>query len=185
MVFIESKNTLWLVLGLVILVAAAYVVWQYVLPALAAGQLDAKKNEAKALYLKSLTVGKDADSYSYSYIENMGGYVVKTTLLKNGQRYEAILESPLAKREIFYLENTTILCVTFDGYESCSPVENNTKLRNYLKGMKGYFFSNEQFQANNDTVGLLISNGALTFDSAEKSSVDGKECNFIKYLIKK
>jgi len=179
----ESKNTLWLVLGLVILVVGAYVVWQYVLPALAAGQLDAKKNEAKELYFKSLAIGKDADSYLYSYEEDMSGYIVKTILLKNGARYEAIIESPLTKREIFYMENDTFICVAFNKYEECSPVGNNTELRSYLKGIKSYFFSNARFNEDNDTISFLIEKGALSFQGTEKSKVDGKECDNIKYIV--
>lgn len=182
-VFMESKNTLWLVMGLIVVLVGAFVVWQYVLPGMAAGQVDAKKNEAKDLYFKTLAIGKDADSYYYSYEEDMSGYIVKTTLLKNGPRYEAIIETPLTKREIFYMENDTYLCVNFNGFNECSSVGNNTELRSYLKGIKGYFFSNARFNDDNDTISFLLEKNALTFQSYEKSSVNGKECNNIKYIV--
>jgi|GEM_PF-3425864 hypothetical protein len=179
----ESKNTLWLVLGLIVILAGAYLVWQYVLPGISSGQVDAKKKEAEALYFQSLNVGKGTVSYSYSYEENLGGYMVKTTLLTDGIRSEAIIESPFAKREVFYMENDTVICVTFAGTKACSSAGNDTALRSYLKGVKGYFFTPERFKADNETISLLMNSGALTFESAEKTTVNGKECYNIKYLV--
>jgi hypothetical protein len=186
----DLKSNMMLVLGVVFFVLAAYAVYWYVAPML--GKVNespggnALAKQAQELYLKSLEVGNGATDYSYAYEESRDSYVTRTTLVQAGDNKSAVIESPLATRELYYMSNDTLLCVTFEGERVCGPIMNTTEsiVKDYMRAALGsYFFSDNKINKTEETANLLIARNALTFQSVEDATIDGRACKDIKFTI--
>ncbi|MFA6530875.1 MAG: hypothetical protein WCT31_04040, partial [Candidatus Micrarchaeia archaeon] len=179
----ELKNILLPVLGVAFFLIAAYAVYQYVLPSLGKHGEEGKNAEIEQLYLQSLNVGKNANNYFYQYQEDLAGYKMRTALVQSNGRQMAILETPIAMKKFYYLENDTIMCITFEGREACASLNNQTDVTKYSKWLKQQFFTASGIDTQKQMAELLIKKNAITFLTASKSEVNGKECERITFSV--
>lgn len=177
----ELKNILLPVLGIAFFLLAAYAVYQYVLPSL--GKQGEEGEVMEKIYLKSLEVGTGAGNYFYQYQEDLAGYKMRSTLVQSGGRQMAVLETPLAMKKFYYMENDTIMCITFEGREACASLYNQTDITKYAKWLKQQFFAPSQIDAQKQMAETLISKKAITFHKETEIEINGKACKDITFTI--
>ena len=166
-------------LAIIFFVIAAYVIYNYAIQ-----NIGEHESASEKLYLKSRAIGKGAENYLYSYEENLGEYVKKTTLIQSGSKKLVKIETLFSEREIYLLENDTILCVLFDGNEVCSSIKNDTTMTAFISGLAAQFFNDEKIDKALKIEGELIKKKAITFvEAPKKKEFDGKECEDIKFTI--
>lgn len=173
----DLKNAVLLVLGVLFFLVATYATYEYILPNLKAHV------SPKEIYIKSFEVGKDSENYLYEYEEDLDGYIIKTTLVKVGNIKAAYIESPLATREIYYLENDTVLCTSFENEEICSSVKNESVIQSYLKAVNMQFITNEKIEKDIRDYEYLIKQKAITFGHVSKKKIGDKECEEVSFKI--
>ncbi len=139
---------------------------------------------AKDLYLESLVANKGLDTYTYSYYEDLNGYLTKITLLKGKAKSKVSWEIPLSKRSVYFLENSTILCIAIKNQsEKCAYAENTTNVNDFVGKMNGFFFDDLKMLDEVENMAFLIENGFLTFEGIDEKNHTLGVCKNIKFKI--
>jgi len=141
---------------------------------------------ARDLLNTAIAVGGGQDEYYYSFKETSDGYPVEYVLfIKDGKKMIGI-SNPFADKEIYYLENDTILCEHFAGIDICSSVKNNTDpyFVNYINSLETLFFDDFYISQRKQKMDFLFEEGhAVMSPDVEVKTINGKTCEEINYLI--
>jgi hypothetical protein len=140
--------------------------------------------DAEALLMKGLSFGAGQENYTYAYRELSDGYRTSYVLTKNGNESMLEVQNPLSSKTAYFLNNDTILCITYGGNESCASVQNEKDLANYLNSLRAKFFSDGIIQRNKDDMSYLIYNGyARLSPGLAPKAVEGKACTSLAYAL--
>lgn len=140
---------------------------------------------AKELLMDAVSLGENASSYSYSYIEYSDGFPDEFTLTSDGKTSSVEVIGPLSKKKAYFLENDTILCITFQGNESCSSVKNESVTSGYMSSLKSRLFSKGKIEKARSDLKYRTEHNMQVFSPSLKKKVYqiGDECIEISYII--
>lgn len=147
-----------------------------------------EKDDAHAMELikTAVEVGKGQDEYYYSFREVSDDYTIEYVLFQKGGEKMISIDNPFAYKEVYFLENETILCEDFAGVETCSSVKNNTNayFLDYLESLKSRFFSDEAIEDENEMLDYFYEKGYLIVQpETTQKTVDGRTCEEVKYTM--
>lgn len=147
--------------------------------------LPAKKRDAEMLFFKSLTVGNGSENYLYEYEEEtVKGFVVKTTLIKQGPTRFAEITTPISKKTVYFLPDDTLMCVEIGEEKACDSFMNETAVQKYLNSVSSLFIDDAKISNEIKIMKTLSEKGALTFsDEVIDAEVDGRACKEISFLL--
>jgi hypothetical protein len=141
----------------------------------------ANDSQAKELLMKGLMFGKGITDYTYAYTENADGFITSFSLSRSGGRHLVQVSSPLSSKRIFFLENSTILCVAYPpGSEECSVVTNNDQLDNYLESLRVKFFNDTRMEKATRDMNYLLLTGFAKLDPGVE---DMEGCGQVGYRL--
>ncbi len=132
------------------------------------------------LLFKGLEFGSNQEDYVYKYSESSNGYKLTYTLTKSGNQTLVEIENPLVTKEVYFLENDTILCTDYLGEEVCSSVHNEDELDNYLESFRVKFFDDERISKDKANMQFLLNKGYVILDPEIK---ENSKCSQISYVI--
>ncbi len=171
-----------LLLGIVIALALIALYITFVQPA----QPMDESAYALELIKKSVETGKGMDEYYYSYTETSDDYSADYALLLKGGEKMLEIKNPFADKEIYFLDDDTILCESFAGVEVCSSMKNNTDsyFVSYLNSLKSVFFSDSAIESEIEKLDDFYDKGYLTVSpETSDKTVNGNPCKEIRYTI--
>ena len=178
-----QKNIL--ILVVVLLVAlAVYLTVQGMPGTNSDNDSQAQLSEVESLLIKGISFGQSVDNYVYSYTRVSDGYFSTYALIKNGNKSKIEVSTPLSYKEVYFLENDTIMCVDYRSGSVCASVHGNAELKNYLDSLKAEFFNDVRINRNLEDMNYLISNNYVILGPViEQSMVNGHACNRIRYVL--
>ncbi len=135
---------------------------------------------AQELLFKGLEFGKGYDEYVYSYTETSDDYELKYTLTKKGNQSMIEVVNPLATKQVYFLENDTILCTDYPGEVICSSVHGSMELENYLESLHVKFLDDNRITKEQASMSYLIANGYVRLDPEIET---GTMCSKITYVL--
>lgn len=145
---------------------------------------DGENNSlARELFIKAVDIGKGQDRYFYSYIEKENDFTSTYSLLKTQDGRMVGVEGILSKKQIYFLEEDTILCIEYNKWDNvCSSVENESALDNYLDSIDLLFFNDQRMEGTKTNMEYFERYGYIVFlpETAEKE-IDGNTCTEIRY----
>ncbi len=175
----KTQDMLMLVIGVALVVIAIVITF---LPAPPEGQDTA---QAEELLRKAIDFGKGKSDYYYYYSESSDGYLLSYSLLDRGDRKMLGLVNPLSEKELYLLENDTILCVDFMNVKRCSSVLNTTNplLHEYILSLQSKFFDDETIERNAEQMDYFMEKGYVIFSpEVTEKTVSGRGCAEINYV---
>jgi hypothetical protein len=141
-------------------------------------------NGVEELLLKGLSFGTGQVNYVYAYNVVSDGYNTSYVLTKNGNDSLIAVQDPLSTKEVYFLSNDTILCMTYEGAENCASVQNQSLLANYLELLHVQFFNDALIRDNKNDLSYLVSNGYIKLNPIlTNDSVNGNPCTEITYVL--
>ncbi|MGV8085129.1 MAG: hypothetical protein ACP5N9_02645 [Candidatus Bilamarchaeum sp.] len=172
-----------IVLGLIILVGIA-MFYAFTTPKVVPKNNDTTKE--LELLRKGMAFGENAGDYVYSYNESVDGYQTRYYLVKSANQSTIKVDSPLSSKTAYFLDNDTILCITYPVNQTCTSLNNteDAKMVSYLNSLKASFFSQGQVTRNKADADYLIENGYLTIEPGMNSrQINGHQCYEITYQL--
>jgi hypothetical protein len=112
---------------------------------------------AEGILNSSVAFGKGLGAYVYSFTETSNGYSTSYTLTKSADARMARIQNPLSVKYVYYLQNDTILCVSYSGAQACTSVKDDPRMENYLESISVKFFNDSMIQRNIDAKVTLSS----------------------------
>lgn len=179
------KDTEKILIGIVFILVIAALVLTFTPGAVPGPEPEPDTSAARELFTKVAMVGYGQDNYYYSYQETFNDFTTTYGLLmKPGNESMISIETMLSTKQIYFLENDTILCMQYLGQEACTSVHNDTDVDSYLKMLKHQFFDDRQIEQTVTDMEYFELYGYITF-SPETSVkiVDGKECIEFQYMF--
>ncbi|MBI5046373.1 hypothetical protein HZC07_01435 [Candidatus Micrarchaeota archaeon] len=140
-------------------------------------------SQGRALVMNALSFGYSAQNYTYSFSETSDGYEVNYTLRKVGNQSMAEIKNPLSLKQIYFLDNDTIICINLSGNTTCSSVTGNSDLDNYLRSVRVKFINPLYIDSNKQDFDYLVRNKYVIFNSIQKSTVSGNSCTAVSYTL--
>jgi hypothetical protein len=131
------------------------------------------------LLFKGLEFGSKQEDYVYQYSEISDGYTLTYTLTKSGNQTLVEIENPLVAKEVYFLENDTILCTDYLGEEVCSSVRNEDELENYLESFEVKFFDESRISKDKASMQFLLNKGYVILDPEIKENSGCSEINYV------
>jgi len=139
---------------------------------------------AQMILSKGITFGSGLKDYIYSYSEASDGYKVSYVLTKSGNESEAKILNPLSIKDVFFLENDTILCIQYGTSQACSSVAARADMKNYLDSIRADYFNDSNIVKFQSQMTFLLNKGYMTIDpQINDRTVVGKSCKEISYVI--
>ncbi len=178
----ETQQMVVLFVALVLVGTAVYFIMSAEAPAV---EPDVNETDSAALKLvegllfKGLEFGKGETEYVYSFTETSNDYQVSYVLTKKGNISMLDVENPLSSKEVYFLENDTLLCVNYTDYV-CSSVGKVADVENYLEALEVKFFDDSRIDKDMASMRLLLDKKYVTLDS---EIVKGSECDTLKYRL--
>jgi len=144
-----------------------------------------KSLEAAAIFLKAVSLGENASGYLYEYSEFNDGFPENYTLTFDGVNSAVEVTSPLSKKKVYFMQNDTVLCVTFQGIETCSSVIALNETKRYEASMKARLFDNSRIKITIDESGYKMNRSMQTFSPVIRTKIlpGGKECSEISFVM--
>ena len=174
-----QEKILLLVTGLLIVLALYFT---FTATTTKAANIDTKT--AEALLMKGLRFGANQTDYFYSYTDLSDGYKTTYMLTKRGNESLIEIQNPLSDKKAYFLANDTVLCIKYSGNDTCSSVQNETDLNNYLNSLRAKFFNDTNIEKNKNGIVYLIKNKYLYFSPDLKNkTVRGNACEEVSYTI--
>ncbi|MBU0526977.1 hypothetical protein KKE92_00720 [Candidatus Micrarchaeota archaeon] len=131
------------------------------------------------LLFKGLEFGSNQKDYVYQYSEVSDGYVLTYTLTKSGNRTLVEIENPLVSKEVYFLENDTVLCTDYLGDEVCSSVLNEDELENYLESFNVKFFDESRISKDKANMKFLLNKGYVILEPEIKENTGCSKINYV------
>lgn len=146
-------------------------------------QDEEKENAARELFIKAVDIGKGQENYYYSYTEVENQFSSTYSLLKKWNQSMIEIENILSRKQIYFLEEDTILCIEYNNQEEvCSSVENETDLENYLDSIDRIFFDDQRIEDTKTNMEYFERYNYIIFDPETKeNTVDGHPCVEFNY----
>jgi len=146
---------------------------------------NAPDTKAAELILgKGIAFGSGLKDYSYSYSEASDGYKVSYILTKFGNESEARILNPLSTKDIYFMDNETILCIQYGTSQACSSVGARDDMKNYLDSIRADYFNDSNIMKFQSQMAFLLNKGYLTIDpKINDRTVNGRSCKEISYVI--
>lgn len=137
---------------------------------------------ARQLFINLAMVGYGQDDYYYSYTEKFNDFATTYGILKKGDEGMISIETVFSTKQVYFIENDTILCVQYSGEEACSSVHNETSMENYLESLRLQFFDEGRAEQTITDMEYFELYGYIIFspETIEKT-VDGKRCTEFSY----
>ena len=140
--------------------------------------------EVETLLMKGVEFGKGEDNYVYSYSKISDGYKTTYLLTKNENESMVEVQNPLSTKRIYFLSNDTILCIRYPMEETCSSVEGDSKLENYLNSLNAEFLDDSRIEKNRMDINYLLTWGYISLDPEVKNrTIGNKDCAGIEYTL--
>ncbi len=177
----ETQQMIVLFVALILVAAAVY----FIMVAEPSEITDPQENDTaqlkvvEGLLFKGLEFGKGKIEYVYSFSETSDDYQVTYVLTKNGNVSMLEVQNPLSEKEVYFLENDTVLCVNYTGY-ICSSVKNVAEVDNYIEALNVKFFDDNRIDKDMSSMRMLLDKKYITLDS---EIVEGSECSTLKYRL--
>ncbi|NYZ74067.1 hypothetical protein H0O00_02910 [Candidatus Micrarchaeota archaeon] len=170
---------------LLLLAALLVVVALYVVATMAPQQPEqADTSKEQALLLKSAGFGKGLGDYTYSYSETTNGYKTTYSLVNAGDSGIVEIGNPLSTKRIYLLPNDTILCIKYPIEESCSSIQQNTEMQNYISFARSKLFNDTNIAKAETDMQILLNRGYLHLDGGMEDVVVGTTtCRQVTYTI--
>jgi hypothetical protein len=179
----ETQQMVVLILALVLVSAAVYFIVTAEAPEVTGpGGNETNTTQLKlveGLLFKGLEFGKGKTEYVYSFSETSDDYETAYTLVRKGNVSMLEVENPLSRKEVYFLENDTILCVNYTGYV-CSSVKNVAEVANYIESLRVKFFDDARIDKDMASMRLLIDKKYVTLSP---EIAKGSECSTLKYAL--
>jgi hypothetical protein len=141
-------------------------------------------SEAEALLMKGIAFGKGQNSYTYSFTRDANGYSTTYTLTKGVNESMVEIENPISKKQAYFYDNDTILCIEFGKKSKCSSVKGDARLSNYLASLQAEFFSDARIEKNINDMNYLLSNNYVILNKEIKTKAVGNDsCSEVAYTI--
>lgn len=136
------------------------------------------------LLLKGIGFGEGETDYVYSFTRTYNGYDTHYRLTKDGNESMAEIKSPLSQKQVYFLENDTVLCIEYGKKQGCSSVEGDARLDSYLNSIKAEFFSDAKIDKNFDDMEYLLDKGYVTFQGGIiPKTINGTSCGEVVYTL--
>jgi len=144
-----------------------------------------KTQIAKQLFMKAVSLGENTSSYQYSYMETNDGFPENYTLSSDGVNSAVAIDSPLSNKKIYFMQNDTILCITYLKNQSCSSVADVNETKRYVSYMKNRLFDKDRISAAMLDNEYKINHSIMVFSPTmiEKQLLGGKACTEISFAI--
>jgi hypothetical protein len=137
---------------------------------------------ARELFIKGSLNGLGQKDYYYHYAESSDGYITEYELHRRSNKSMVSITSPTSRREVYFLENDTILCVDFMDERECSSVKNEGGLENYLASVKGMLLKDSRMRQTVDDMEYFERYGYIEFSpNITLQNYDGQDCHKISY----
>ncbi|MFH1221888.1 MAG: hypothetical protein V1492_02260 [Candidatus Micrarchaeota archaeon] len=175
-----------LVLAVVLLlVAVAVNVLVPQTPVVPKNETNATFEEGKQLVFFAVNFGRNSTDYAYAYRETSNGYLETYQLVKNGQRRYLQTDDMLSVKKFYFLENSTILCVDYQGSSQCSATDNitDTQLQKYYAYLKGKYLNPDNMAKEQFMFESLFQKGFVKINDVTDATVDGHKCRMVTYEI--
>ena len=132
------------------------------------------------LILKGLGFGKGAVDYQYMYTETSNGYPLEYAITEKGNQSVVQVTNPLSSKQLYFLENDTILCVDYEGRVVCSSVKEQAELDNYVESLYVKLLDDQRINKNKANMQYLIAHNLAQLDPeiTEKAG-----CSEIRYVL--
>lgn len=165
-------------------VTALLVVFALYIALTSGPQRPADTTEAKDILMSAMLFGKGQESYTYSFSDSTNGYNTTYEIAKNSGGLSVSLQNPLSSKNAYFLQNDTILCVSYANQDACSSVMGNESVANYMESVKVNSFNDSTIDKNADDASYLIDRGYLQLDPAvTQETFSGHNCDQIDYTL--
>ncbi len=179
----ESQQKMLLAVIIVLVAFALFIVLTTAPAAPVAPAKPADTTAAESILHKAMLFGKGQGTYSYSFSDISNGYNTTYTLVSQGGEREAIVQNPISTKEIYYLKNGTILCITYGDEQGCSMISGNADAENYLNSISADFFNDTIINTNDADATYLLDRGYIMLDPAvSKETFNGHACDAVDYI---
>jgi len=140
---------------------------------------------AQELFMKAASLGESANGYVYAYAEYSDGFPENYTLAYDGKLASVKVESPLSLKEVRFLGNDTVFCITFNSNETCASVENESAAKSYVASMRSRLFDYAAISAAKADTAYRLNRSLQAFSPSLRTKLlqNGKECISISYTI--
>jgi eight-cysteine-cluster-containing protein len=140
---------------------------------------------AEELFFKAVEAPLQHAEYTYAYEEESSTGYGSSVFLSASENYSYVRkEDAIFTRELFLLENQTILCLENVNRRLCSEVPQNSSFNTYAYTLEGLLFDRKAIRETVETNELFIEYGALVFDDEiTPASYLGRECSEISYVL--
>lgn len=140
---------------------------------------QANTSEARNLIMRGLDFGKGAAEYDYYYTETSNGYPLEYRITEKGNVSRVEVLNPLSAKQLYFLENDTILCVDYDNLVVCSSVRKQAELENYVESLKVKLLDDELININKANMQYLLSHGIAELDPGITEMPGCKEIRYV------
>jgi hypothetical protein len=169
-----------LLLATVLIIGAAVYIMITIPQAPPAGDSEA----AESLMLKSSSFGRGLGEYIYSYSEVSDGYKTTYTLDSSGGQRMAEVLNPLSTKRVYILRNDTVFCIKYPVNETCTSIEGNSEMANYVAFIQSKFFNDTIIDRSRSNLEYLLSKGYLRLEPDVADGTSGTfACKRISYII--
>jgi len=139
-------------------------------------------NMAKELFIKLAGTGYEQDDYYYSYTETFDDFPTTYTMLQKGDEKSISIDNMISSKQIYFLENETILCIQYVGIDACSSVKNNTDMESYLSSIEALFFDDSRIESTISDMEYFEQYGYILFSPQTiEKTVNGHSCTEFSY----
>lgn len=178
----ETQQMVVLIVALLLVGAAVYFVLTAEAPEVVPdgnGTDSAQLKVVEGLLFKGLEFGKGETEYTYSFSRTSNGYEVDYALTRKGNVSMLEVKNPLSQKQVYFLENDTILCVNYTGYV-CSSVKNVADVENYITSLEVEFFDDNRINKDMASMRMLIDKGYATLNP---EITPGSACDTLGYTL--
>ncbi|MBU0586054.1 eight-cysteine-cluster domain-containing protein [Candidatus Micrarchaeota archaeon] len=141
------------------------------------------ENHAQELLLAALKKPGNYSTYSYEYERDVDEYVYTVELMKSPEMLVVTNKDIFFEKTVYSNSTTNVLCITFDGEESCSNANENKELNKSAQVaiLEDISLNVDKGVKNTE---LRIDYGLLIFENhTVETTVDGRNCTMIKYIV--
>lgn len=140
--------------------------------------------EAEKLLMKNAAFGKGMGDYAYSYSDISDGYKTTYTLISHGSERLIDIQNPLSTKKVYFLGNDTVFCIRYPVNESCTSVEGDSEMKNYVDFARTKFFNDTLIDRSKNNLEYLLKEGYLSLaQETENETVGTRECTRVRYVI--
>ncbi|MDD5171412.1 MAG: hypothetical protein PHF60_00045 [Candidatus ainarchaeum sp.] len=141
-------------------------------------------NETETLLMKSAGFGKGLGDYTYSYSETMNGYKTTYLLTRSGGSELIEIQNALSTKKVYLLPNDTIFCIRYPINESCTSIQQDAEMQNYISFARSKFFNDTNLAKAESDLQTLLDKEYLQLDTGiVDSSVGSVACKQLSYVI--